>query len=57
MPQILKFHGLESWTGGVQGIVVDSPTLPGFLPINADQWLYYFTLAVVLVMFAGAATW
>ena len=55
MPQLLKFHGLEGWTGGVQGIVVDQPDAPGFLPINADQWLYYFTLVVVLVMFAGAA--
>ena len=55
LPQLLKFHGLESWTGGVQGIVVDQPDPPSFLPINADQWLYYFTLGVVLVMFAGAA--
>ena len=55
LPQLLKFHGLEGWTGGVQGIVVDQPDVPGFLPIDADQWLYYFTLAVVLVMFAGAA--
>ena len=55
LPQLLKFHGLEAWTGGVQGIVVDQPDPPPFLPINADQWLYYFTLAVVLVLFAGAA--
>jgi branched-chain amino acid transport system permease protein len=55
LPQLLKFHGLEGWTGGVQGIVVDQPDAPGFLPLSADQWLYYFTLAVVLVMFAGAA--
>ena len=55
LPQLLKFHGLESWTGGVQGIVVDQPDAPSFLPINPDQWLYYFTLGVVLVMFAGAA--
>ncbi len=55
LPQLLKFHGLEAWTGGVQGIVVDQPDVPGFLPIDADQWLYYFTLAVVLIMFAGAA--
>ncbi len=55
LPQLLKFHGLESWTGGVQGIVVDQPDVPGFLPIDSDQWLYYFTLAVVLAMFAGAA--
>ncbi len=55
LPQLLKFHGLEEWTGGVQGIVVDQPDVPGFLPISADQWLYFFTLAVVLAMFAGAS--
>ncbi|HEV2100480.1 MAG TPA: branched-chain amino acid ABC transporter permease [Stellaceae bacterium] len=56
LPQLLKFHGLEDWTGGVQGIVVDQPDVPGFLPISADRWLYYFTLAVVLLMFAGASS-
>ena len=55
MPQILKFHPLEGFTGGVQGIVLDKPDPPFGLPINADQWLYYFTLAVLLLMFAGAA--
>jgi branched-chain amino acid transport system permease protein len=55
LPQLLKFHGLEGWTGGVQGIVVDQPDAPAFLHIDADQWLYYFTLSVVLIMFAGAA--
>jgi branched-chain amino acid transport system permease protein len=55
LPQLLKFHAFEDWTGGVQGIVVDQPDAPAFLHIDADQWLYYFTLAVVLVMFAGAA--
>lgn len=55
LPQLLKFHGLETWTGGVQGIVVDQPNPPSFLPFDADQWLYYFTLAVLLILFAGAA--
>jgi branched-chain amino acid transport system permease protein len=55
MPQILKFHGLEEWTGGVQGLFVNQPDPPAFLPIDSDQWLYYFTLVVVLVMFAAAA--
>jgi len=54
MPQILKFHALEGWTGGVQGLVVDQPEAPSFLPISDDQWLYYFTLIVVLVMFLCA---
>jgi branched-chain amino acid transport system permease protein len=57
MPQILKFHALEGWTGGVQGLVVDQPDPPDFLSmIDGDQWLYYFTLVVVLLMFAAAAT-
>jgi branched-chain amino acid transport system permease protein len=55
MPQILKFHGLEEWTGGVQGLVIDQPDAPSFLPIDSDQWLYYFTLVIVLIMFAAAA--
>jgi branched-chain amino acid transport system permease protein len=55
MPQILRFHALEAWTGGVQGLVVDQPDPPGFLPMDGDQWLYYLTLATVLVMFAAAA--
>jgi branched-chain amino acid transport system permease protein len=98
MPQILKFHALENWTGGVQGLVVDQPevptslllgpfvgaacvllpgglftvaiqmfvrfgikdvlslSVPVSLPMSDDQWLYYFTLIVVLAMFACAAS-
>ena len=50
-PQLLKYHHLEKWTGGVQGIVIAKPEAPFGLPINADQWLYFFTLAVTLGMF------
>jgi branched-chain amino acid transport system permease protein len=51
LPSLLKYHHLEKWTGGVQGIVITKPEPPFGLPINADQWLYYFTLAVAIVMF------
>ena len=51
MPPLLKSHGLEHWTGGVQGIVIMKPDPPFGLPVNADQWLYFFTLAIALVMF------
>ncbi len=51
MPQLLKYHHLEKWTGGVQGIVIPKPDAPWGLPVNADQWLYFFTLLVTLVMF------
>ncbi|HEY4472026.1 MAG TPA: branched-chain amino acid ABC transporter permease, partial [Stellaceae bacterium] len=55
MPQILKFQPLEPLTGGVQGIVILKPDPPPGVPLDADQWLYFFTLAVLLIMFAGAA--
>jgi branched-chain amino acid transport system permease protein len=54
LPSLLKYHHLEKWTGGVQGIVITKPDPPFGLPINADQWLYYFTLLVALVMFVLA---
>src|SRR5215472_5557094 len=46
MPQLLKSAPLEPWTGGVQGIVIIKPEAPFGLPLNADQWLYYFTIMV-----------
>jgi branched-chain amino acid transport system permease protein len=35
----------------VQGIVILKPDPPFGLPINQDQWLFFFTLAVALAMF------
>jgi branched-chain amino acid transport system permease protein len=54
MPQILKFSPLEHWTGGVQGIVILKPDAPFGLPISQDQWLYYFTLIILILMFLFA---
>jgi branched-chain amino acid transport system permease protein len=51
LPQLLKYHHFEKWTGGVQGIVIAKPDAPFGLPLNPDRWLYFFTLAVALVMF------
>jgi branched-chain amino acid transport system permease protein len=51
LPALLKYHHLEKWTGGVQGIVINKPEPPFGLPINADQWLYFFTLAIAVLMF------
>jgi branched-chain amino acid transport system permease protein len=51
MPQLLKYKALEPWTGGVQGIVILKPEAPFGIPINADQWLYFFTLALAVAMF------
>jgi branched-chain amino acid transport system permease protein len=62
VPQILKYF--ESWTGGSQGIVLSKPDPPailfaqagatGGIKLTPDQWLYYVTLAVMLVLFVLA---
>jgi branched-chain amino acid transport system permease protein len=52
LPQLLKHKSIDRWTGGVQGITIVKPDPPWGLPINADQWLYFFTLAIALLMFA-----
>jgi len=54
MPQLLKSTPLEPWTGGVQGIVIIKPDAPFGLPLNSDQWLYYFTVLTAALMYAGA---
>ena len=54
MPQILKYDAFEEWTGGVQGIILDKPEAPLGLPLNADQWLYFLTLFVLVIVFATA---
>ena len=51
-PQLLKYKHFEGWTGGVQGLVLVKPDAPFGLPLNPDQWLYFFTLAVTVVMSA-----
>jgi branched-chain amino acid transport system permease protein len=53
-PQLLKYKLFEDWTGGVQGIVLLKPDAPFKLPLNSDQWLYFFTLAVTVIMFVLA---
>ncbi len=53
-PQILKYHAFEQWTGGVQGIVILKPDPPAGLPVDADQWLYFFCLIVAVPLFVIA---
>jgi branched-chain amino acid transport system permease protein len=49
VPQILKYF--EHWTGGSQGIVLSKPNAPLGLRLNSDQWLYFVTLGVLVVLF------
>jgi branched-chain amino acid transport system permease protein len=54
-PQLLKASFLEYWTGGVQGIVITQPDAPFGLPLNGDQWLYFFTVGVAAILYVCAA--
>jgi len=49
VPQILKYF--EHWTGGSQGIVLNKPNAPFGLRLNPDQWLYFVTLGVLVLLF------
>jgi branched-chain amino acid transport system permease protein len=53
VPQILKYF--EHWTGGSQGIVLSKPKAPWGLRLSEDQWLYFLTLGVLIVLFVLAA--
>jgi branched-chain amino acid transport system permease protein len=53
VPQVLKYF--EDWTGGSQGIVLSKPKAPLHLPLTEDQWLYFLTLAVTIVLFVVAS--
>lgn len=55
-PQMLKYKGIEEWTGGVQGIVLLKPEPPIDFELfgstfNDDRYLYFVTLVVTLFMF------
>ena len=56
VPQLLKYKGIEHWTGGVQGIVLEKPTPPFEIvlfgnELSEDRWLYFVILAIALGLF------
>jgi branched-chain amino acid transport system permease protein len=54
MPQLLKLAPFEHWTGGVQGIVLIKPEAPFGLPLTEDQWLYFLTFGVGMLLYVVA---
>ena len=59
VPQLLKYKKIEGITGGVQGIVLSKPEPPFVFslfgqPLSPDRWLYFFCLAVTVIMFVLA---
>jgi len=53
-PQLFKLSPFEHWTGGIMGIVIGKPTAPLGLPLNDDQWLYFFSLFVAVIAYVCA---
>ena len=53
-PQLLNYHGVSPWTGGVQGIMFDKPDAPSLLPLDPDQWLYFFCLVIAVPLYIVA---
>lgn len=50
-PQLLKLSIFQDVTGGVMGILLYKPEAPFGLPLSQDQWLYYFSLIVGLLLY------
>jgi branched-chain amino acid transport system permease protein len=51
VPQLLKYKAIAGWTGGVGGVLLDKPEPPEWLPLSADQFLYYLCLVVAMILF------
>lgn len=51
VPQLLKFSLFEPLTGGVQGLVLKRPAAPAITGLDDDQWLYFITMAVLILAF------
>jgi branched-chain amino acid transport system permease protein len=51
MPQILKHPLLEHWTGLSMGVSLPPISAPKGIPVNSDQYIYFFCLAWALVIF------
>jgi len=54
LPQVLKFKGIEQWTGGTEGIVIVKPDAPQWSSMSQDQWLYFFALGCAAILFIAA---
>jgi branched-chain amino acid transport system permease protein len=51
LPSLAKWKGVERWTGGTQGLGIDTPTVPFGLALRFDQWIYWLALLFVALSF------
>jgi branched-chain amino acid transport system permease protein len=55
LPIVVKHKGIERWTGGSQGLALDRPDVPFGLPFSFDQWMYLFSLCLLVASLIVAA--
>lgn len=55
VPQLLKYKGVEDWTGGVQGTFLVKPDAPEFTGLDNDQYMYLFVLVIAALLFLMAS--
>lgn len=55
LPSVARWRWLEPWTGGSQGLGIDTPEVPLGLPLDFGQWLYLLALATLVLCFILAA--
>ena len=51
LPQVLKLDALQPWTGGVSGVYLDRPEPPPWLNLSDDQYWYFITFFIMIVLF------
>ena len=54
LPIVVKHKGIEFWTGGSQGLALDRPEVPFGLPFSFDQWMYLFSLGLLVLSLVAA---
>lgn len=55
LPNLAKHPILEHWTGGSQGLGLDTLAAPFGLALSFDQWLYLYTLGMLVALLILAA--
>jgi branched-chain amino acid transport system permease protein len=52
IPQLLRNTAVEKWTGGAQGLQIERPSPPGWMPsgVSQDSWMYWVALAAALLV-------
>ena len=51
LPSLVKWKGIERWTGGAQGLGIDEPRVPFGLPLRFDQWIFLLALLFLALSF------